>query len=201
MQAVTSRRKRVAAVAVGGLVAGTAVVVLALPGSARITSSTVVPMIDTNGNTAGRVTLSFTDTGQTIVKADIRVPKEFAGFHGFHVHSRGVCDPNAVNDQGVKTPFFSAGGHLGSTYGQSHGGHDGDMVPVFVTRDGTSELTFRTDHVNRTMLKDADGSAIIFHALPDNFANVPTRYAPNGPDDTTKATGDAGGRVACGVVP
>ena len=38
------------------------------------------------------------------------------------------------------------------------------------------------------------------HAGPDDFGNVPTRYAPSGPDTETQATGDSGGRTACGVV-
>jgi Cu-Zn family superoxide dismutase len=49
-------------------------------------------------------------------------------------------------------------------------------------------------------LFDLDGSAIIVHANPDNYANIPKdRYDPD-PDATTLATGDAGGRVACGVI-
>ena len=55
------------------------------------------------------------------------------------------------------------------------------------------------------MSVDADGSAIMVHALPDNLANIPTRYQSAtegvlGPDSATLATGDAGGRVAGGVV-
>jgi Cu-Zn family superoxide dismutase len=43
------------------------------------------------------------------------------------------------------------------------------------------------------------------HAGADNFANIPTRYQSTtegvlGPDSATLATGDAGARVACGVV-
>jgi Cu-Zn family superoxide dismutase len=38
------------------------------------------------------------------------------------------------------------------------------------------------------------------HAGPDNFANIPERYAPAGPDEMTRSTGDSGGRIACGVV-
>jgi Cu-Zn family superoxide dismutase len=41
---------------------------------------------------------------------------------------------------------------------------------------------------------------VIVHAGPDNFANIPVRYAPNGPDATTLATGDSGARTACGTV-
>ena len=64
--------------------------------------------------------------------------------------------------------------------------------------------TARSPAQSRVRL-DADGSAVMVHALPDNFANIPPeRYqqvngAP-GPDEMTMATGDAGKRVACGVI-
>jgi len=69
-----------------------------------------------------------------------------------------------------------------------------------VNADGTGEARFKTDRYDVANLFDADGSAIIIHASPDNFANIPARYAPTGPDATTLGTGDAGGRFACGVV-
>ena len=56
---------------------------------------------------------------------------------------------------------------------------------------------------------DADGSAIVVHASPDNLANIPSRYHSHTPDassttfgaDTsTIGTGDSGDRIACGVV-
>jgi Cu-Zn family superoxide dismutase len=33
-------------------------------------------------------------------------------------------------------------------------------------------------------------------ALRDNYANIPERYAPYGPDEMTQNTGDAGGHIA-----
>ena len=48
-----------------------------------------------------------------------------------------------------------------------------------------------------------DGSAVVVHAGPDNFANIPNRYQAGGtpgPDAETRATGDSGARVACGVL-
>ena len=44
---------------------------------------------------------------------------------------------------------------------------------------------------------NADGNAFIVHADLDNYANV-CGYGT--PDATTLATGDAGGRIACGVI-
>jgi Cu-Zn family superoxide dismutase len=74
-----------------------------------------------------------------------------------------------------------------------------------VNSDGTAQLRFPTDRFTVEELFDADGSAIIVHAAADNYANIPTRYHSHtedtfGPDSATLATGDAGGRLACGVV-
>ncbi|ALG05714.1 superoxide dismutase family protein [Kibdelosporangium phytohabitans] len=121
------------------------------------------------------------------------------GFHGFHVHAVGVCDPNSTDPNGVVVPFLTAGGHL-NTGGTSHGAHAGDLPSLRVSADGTAVSVTENDQLNAAALFDADGSAIIIHALPDNFAHIPPRYAPAGPDATTLATGDAGGRIACGVV-
>ncbi|TDD68178.1 superoxide dismutase family protein [Jiangella aurantiaca] len=116
------------------------------------------------------------------------------GFHGFHVHTVGVCVP----------PFLSAGGHYNPD-GAGHHDHAGDMPVLLVKEDGTAELRFTTDRYTVAELTDGNGSAVIVHVGPDNYANVPQRYlslAENvlGADSSTLATGDAGGRLACGVV-
>ncbi|WP_037255385.1 superoxide dismutase family protein [Kibdelosporangium aridum] len=121
------------------------------------------------------------------------------GFHGFHVHAVGVCDPRATDPNGVVVPFLSAGGHL-NLDGSGHGHHTGDLPSLYVSADGTASSANDNDELTAAALFDADRSAIIIHALPDNFANIPTRYSATGPDAATLATGDAGGRVACGVI-
>jgi superoxide dismutase, Cu-Zn family len=118
------------------------------------------------------------------------------GFHSFHVHAVGVCD-GAVG-------FTSAGIHYNPA-GATHAHHAGDMLSLLVKQDGTAELDFRTDSFTVDQLLDADGSAVIVHAGPDNFGNIPSRYLSGapltpGPDTATLATGDAGSRAACGVV-
>ncbi len=116
-----------------------------------------------------------------------------AGFHGFHIHENGECVGNST------PPFTSAGGHL-SPAGDSHPDHAGDMPVLLVGGDGAAQASFTTDRVTFADIFDSNGSAIIVHAEPDNYANIPARYAPEGPDAATLATGDAGGRVACGVI-
>jgi superoxide dismutase, Cu-Zn family len=111
------------------------------------------------------------------------------GFHGFHVHTTGMCEP----------PFTSAGGHFNPT-GAMHPNHAGDMSTLLVNADGDGTVALETDRFTVSDLRDADGSAVIVHELPDNYANIPSRYAPMGPDEATTSTGDAGGRIACGVV-
>lgn len=115
------------------------------------------------------------------------------GFHGFHIHENGECVGSS------NPPFASAGGHLRAA-GDSHPGHAGDMPVLLIGADGTAQASFTTDRVKLADVLDSNGAALIIHAAPDNYANIPIRYAPSGPDATTLATGDSGGRVACGVI-
>jgi Cu-Zn family superoxide dismutase len=123
---------------------------------------------------------------------EIKVKVEGAvspGFHGFHVHSVGAC----------VAPFTTAGGHY-NPVAAAHGNHAGDLPVVYVDADGEAEARVSTDRFALNDLFDTDGSAFILHAGRDNYANIPTdRYDPD-PDATTLATGDAGSRLACGVV-
>lgn len=115
------------------------------------------------------------------------------GFHGFHIHSVGTCDPSG------ERAFASAGGHLHDE-GQTHGQHAGDLPSLLVTESGVAMVVLMTDRFSLNELMDADGSAVIIHAGADNFGNIPAdRYDPDA-DETTLNTGDAGGRVGCGVI-
>lgn len=60
-------------------------------------------------------------------------------------------------------------------------------------------MTVATDRISAEDLLDDDGAALIIHDNPDNYGNIPERYAPDGPDEETLSTGDAGDRQACGV--
>lgn len=142
-------------------------------------------LVNAQGQPVGDVT--FTEEGgKVVVEGKVRgLPP---GFHGFHVHAVGTCEP----------PFTSAGGHL-TAGAQDHPTHAGDQPVVMVLADGTGETRFVTDRYKLADILPPDGSAVIVHAGADNYANVPTRYAGS-IDQMTKDTGDAGGRLACGVI-
>jgi Cu-Zn family superoxide dismutase len=174
-------------------VAALALVVVA-PGSAAgeaDSSFATAVLHDANGVTVGRVLL--TSAGNTVIVA-VNATGLPAGFHGFHVHSVGECVP----------PFTTAGAHHNPA-GANHGDHAGDLPVLLAQQSGTANTITQTDRFTINSLLDADGSAIIVHAAPDNYANIPTRYTSStsglpGPDAATLGTGDSGGRIACGVV-
>jgi superoxide dismutase, Cu-Zn family len=163
---------------------------------------------DPSGQIVGTVDFRI---GHHAMKVDAKLrPNRYLApgqFHGFHVHANN--DP--ANGQGCRaTPgdpastwFVSADGHLSAT-GQSHGAHHGDLPSPLVLADGTARLRFTTDRIDPGMLR---GRVVILHANPDNYGNVPVgsganQYSPNSSTapDVTARTGNAGDRVACGLL-
>jgi Cu-Zn family superoxide dismutase len=166
---------------------------------------------DAAGTDVGNV--GWTQNG-TSVTVDVSVHGLPPGFHGFHIHAVGDC----------VAPFTSAGAHL-NPKAATHPDHAADQPVLLVNADGSGSATFVTD---RYAVADIVGAAVIVHASPDNYANIPDRYqapAPSaspvagappsgptasepgappvmvsGPDPVTLATGDAGARIACGVI-
>lgn len=123
------------------------------------------------------------------------------GFYGFHIHGIGECEPDsaAPDDPEDTGDFMSAGGHVGGDEAE-HPSHQGDLPQLLVMESGDASMTFQSDRLTLSDLDDEDGSAMMIHSDADNYANVPERYAPEGADEDTLSTGDAGSRLACGVL-
>ncbi|MGM7668597.1 superoxide dismutase family protein [Microbacterium sp. A93] len=123
------------------------------------------------------------------------------GFYGLHVHGVGECEPDsaAPDDPSDTGAFKSAGGHIGAE-DTDHPDHAGDLPTLLVQESGEGHLTVRTDRLTAEDFGDEDGAAMMVHSKPDNFANIPERYAPEGADEDTTGAGDAGDRLACGVI-
>jgi Cu-Zn family superoxide dismutase len=186
-------RKRLVAGGLGALALVLAAIVAAISLSGEVAAradrngKAVVRLRNAAGAEIGEVKLKQQQDG---VEVEVESHGLTPGFHGFHVHTVGSC---------VGPDFGSAGGHFNMA-GHSHPMHSGDMVSLLVGPDGSGEANFTTSSFKVADLFDADGSAVIVHAGPDNFANIPARYAAGGPDATTLATGDSGARTACGIV-
>lgn len=152
----------------------------ALPAVAQSASA---PLKNADGKEVGSANLTQTPHGVLI---NVSVKGLPPGEHAFHVHAVGKCEP----------PFTSAGGHFNPA-SKKHGmmapegQHAGDMPNLHIPQSG--DLTVEVLNTNITLEKgkpnsvyDADGSAVIIHAGKDDYKTDPT--------------GDAGGRIACGVI-
>jgi Cu-Zn family superoxide dismutase len=120
---------------------------------------------------------------------ELRISGAFAGLtpgeHGFHLHTTGKCEAPG---------FTSAGGHLnpaGNEHGLNNpaGSHLGDLPNLEIASNGTGSITATiSDDPDQALaaIFDADGAAVMIHAGADDYVSDPA--------------GDAGSRVACGVL-
>lgn len=135
-----------------------------------------------NGVPAGTAQLLASGDDLTIAVALTGIAP---GEHGLHLHTTGSC---RVSD------FASAGGHLNPT-NRKHGSmdpdgkHFGDLPNIVIGASGTGSLTAELAGTRTQALEwifDGDGTAVVVHAGPDDYRTDPA--------------GDAGARVACGVL-
>ena len=133
---------------------------------------------DTEGNEVGTVTA--TGDGEMLM-VSVNAMGMPEGMHGAHIHETGDCSAS---------DFTSAGGHWNPT-DVNHGTqsaepnpHAGDLPNIEIGADGTGTLE-GTSTGTFAGLMDADGSAFVIHADPDDYETQPS--------------GDAGPRIACGV--
>jgi Cu-Zn family superoxide dismutase len=158
-----------------------------------------------DGTTVATADIAFSGDYATVTVQSTAAGELAPGFHGLHIHSVGRCEANSVAPTGgAPANFNSAGGHFQVP---GHSGHpaSGDLSSLQVREDGSATLVTTTNAFTAEELLDGAGTAIIIHEKADNFANIPPeRYQQiNGdppPDQTTLMTGDAGARVACGVI-
>jgi superoxide dismutase, Cu-Zn family len=149
---------------------------------------------DVDGNRVGVIDITALGHGHNQVS--VRAWSLTPGFHGFHVHAVGICDP-----AGAK-PFASAGGHFNPA-GTAEGMQAGAFPVILAGADGRAQAEFVDSNFTINELAGPSGAAIVVHAAADNYANIPVRYTVNGttgPDAESQMTGDGGARVACAVV-
>lgn len=104
--------------------------------------------------------------------------------HGFHIHEKGDCSAADASSAG---PHFNPSA---APHGKAESGahHAGDMDNVVANAEGVVKLDI---HVSGVTLgggaaNDIAGRALVVHAAPDDYTSQPA--------------GNAGARVACGVI-
>lgn len=104
--------------------------------------------------------------------------------HGFHVHEKGDCSaPDAESAGGHFNPATSAHGRVGSP---AHHAGDTDNITADATGVANVDTRLQGATVGDGAATDVVGKGVIVHADPDDYATQPT--------------GNAGGRLACGVI-
>jgi Cu-Zn family superoxide dismutase len=151
---------------------------------AMAASSGSARLIGLDGHAMG--TAKFSQAGHgVLIELDAHGLKP--GPHAVHIHSVGQCD--------AKAKFDSAGGHFSPMpknhgFMDKHGAHAGDMTNQFADAAGNLRASIYNPNVTlkrgERSLFDKDGSSIVIHAAADDYKSQPA--------------GNAGGRVACGVI-
>ena len=155
---------------------------LALAAPAAAADKATAVLKDAKGNEVGKTELAATPNGVLISLDLTAVP---AGEHAFHIHAVGKCEP---------PDFKSAGPHFNpdqTKHGlmNAEGPHAGDMPNLHVPGEGKLQVEVLNPMVSlneKASLLDQDGSALVIHAGVDDYVSDPA--------------GNAGDRIACGVV-
>jgi Cu-Zn family superoxide dismutase len=128
-------------------------------------------------------TATFTELSTGVVRVVVEIEGAPTGTHGLHIHEKGDCSaPDAT----------SAGGHFNPGTMPHAGPHDaqrhaGDLGNIEIQGNGKGKLEITTDLLTvKAGPNSVVGRSVIFHEKADDLKTQPT--------------GNAGGRLACGVV-
>lgn len=127
--------------------------------------------------------VNFSETGEGLL-IEAKLEQTPPGDHGFHIHEGGSCEDGGK----------AAGGHFNPD-GVKHGllikdgfenAHAGDLGNITVSAEGTSMMSVTIPGLTLDEGKYAVGNlTVIVHAKPDDFG---------------QPTGNAGGRIGCGLI-
>ncbi|KAK1293515.1 Superoxide dismutase [Cu-Zn] 1 [Acorus calamus] len=134
---------------------------------------------------SGHISFTQEGNGPTHVTANLFGLRP--GLHGFHIHALG----DTTNGCMSTGPHFNpAGKEHGAPADENR--HAGDLGNVIAGEDGTASFTTVDSQIPLTGPHSIVGRAVVVHADPDDLGM--------GGHELSKSTGNAGGRLACGVI-
>ncbi len=157
------------------------------PKSLTVVAATkkAVAVLKGNSSVEGVVTLAQEDDGPTTV--NVRITGLTPGKHGFHLHEFGDTTNGCM----------STGAHFNPN-GKTHGApeddvrHAGDLGNIVANAEGVAEATILDNQIPLGGPNSVIGRALVVHELEDDLGK--------GGHELSLTTGNAGGRLACGVV-
>jgi Cu-Zn family superoxide dismutase len=146
------------------------------PGPATVNAE----LKNSTGQTVGGVVLTAAPKG-VLIQIDVKGLSP--GWHGLHFHEKGDCSKSDFTTAGALTHGAGAAVHglLNPAANET-----GDLPNIHAGADGQATAQVFTTLTTLEALRDADGSAVVIHANPDDF--------------TAQPIGGAGPRVACAVI-
>jgi len=143
---------------------------------------TEISIIGNSGAELGKATFTPAPQG-VLIRILVPAGGLSPGWHGTHLHMVGDCSDTAK--------FEHSGGHIqksNTNHGllYVHGPESGDLPNISVAGDGSAAAEIYTGLITLSELQDADGSALVIHAQPDDHVSQPI--------------GNAGARVGCAVI-
>ncbi|MGM9604539.1 MAG: superoxide dismutase family protein [Faecousia sp.] len=128
---------------------------------------------DSSHPTVRGIVRFFQRENGVIVEAEVTgLPRTETGFFAFHIHEGTNCEGEGFPNAGT---HFNPGGAL-------HPNHAGDLPPLLADH-GRAYMKVLT---GRFHVGEVTGKTVIIHADPDDFHTQPS--------------GNAGKKIACGVI-
>jgi Cu-Zn family superoxide dismutase len=144
---------------------------------------TAVCVLEHSDTVEGTILFKQQANGPTLIVGKITGLEP--GEHGFHIHEFGDLS------QGCE----SAGGHYnpdGVDHGELQQGHVGDLGNITADDSGTASIKIVADRVDLIGERSVVGRSVVVHADQDDLGK--------GGDAESLKTGNAGDRLACGVI-